>query len=76
MVLRMQLQFLYSLEGQTALVTAILVDMTIRNRQLGPFVVNLIEMHLERVGGLEYLITAFLPAQESRGIIPLCLLIF
>lgn len=64
-VLRVQLQFLHRLEGQAALVAAILVDMPVRNRQLRPFVVNLVEVHLEGVGGLEDLVTAFLPTQES-----------
>lgn len=66
MVLRMKLQLLHGLEGQAALVATVLVHVAIRNRQLWPLVVNFVEMHLQRVGGLKHLITAFLPAQEPR----------
>ncbi len=38
---------------------AIFVDMTIRDRQLGPFIVDLIEVHLKGIGGLKTLLQPF-----------------
>lgn len=71
MVLRVELQLLHCLEGQAALVAAVLVDVAIGDGQLRPLVVDLIEVHLEGVGRLEDLIATFLPTQESSRIIPL-----
>ncbi len=75
MVLGMQLKFLYCLECQTTLVAAIFVDMTIRDRQLGPFIVDLIEVHLKGIGGFKDFVTALFPAKETGGIIS-CRLLF
>ena len=46
MVLRMELQLFHRLERQAALVTAVLVDMAIGNGQLGPLIVDLVEVLL------------------------------
>lgn len=68
MVLGVELELLHSLESQAALIAAVLVDVSVRDRQLRPFVVDFIEVHLERAGGLEDLVTAFLPAQKTSCI--------
>lgn len=50
--------------------------MAIRDGELWPFVMDLIEVYLESVGGFEYLITALFPAEETSSLISYRMLIF
>lgn len=76
MVLGMQLQLLNCLKCQTALVATVFVNVAIRDGELWPFVMDLIEVCLENIGGFEDLITALFPAEETSCVISCRMLIF
>ena len=65
MVLRMQLELLECLERQTALVAAILVDVSLGHGQLLTLGVDLSEMNLQSGGRAEVLVASLLPAEVA-----------